>query len=152
MAHYLVRARPKEDRLGELGTLLAEDAFLGLRPFGRAVTHSLRNARLGTNGGAVWEEEDYCSPPLAQERRAVLDEYFEDLSVTPVSRGEGWKCIESLPPLFPGLAVRAPRGPQGGSGGSERAEGAPWAQENRSTSAPVPQRAARGRRTDQDEC
>lgn len=105
MAHYLVRATPRGDRLRELEALLEKDAFLALQPFGRAVTHSLRNARVHGDGGAVWEEEDYCSPPLAQERRAVLDDYFDDLTVSPVSRGEGWKRIASLPPLFPGLAA-----------------------------------------------
>jgi hypothetical protein len=26
-------------------------------------------------------EEDYCSPPLAQQRAAVLDTYFDDITV-----------------------------------------------------------------------
>lgn len=92
----------------ELESLLRQDAFAGMQPFGRAISRSLRNARVRKDGGAVWEEEDYCSPPLAQERRAVLDEYFENLSVSPVSRGEGWRAIESLPPLFPDLSTLAP--------------------------------------------
>jgi hypothetical protein len=53
----------------------------------------------------VWEEEDYCRPPLAQEREAVLDRYFEDLSVERVERGSGWEQISDLPPLFPALAT-----------------------------------------------
>ncbi len=32
MPHYLVHARPKPDRLPRLGDLLAQDAFLPLRP------------------------------------------------------------------------------------------------------------------------
>ena len=106
MAFYLVRATPKRDRLAELESLLRQGAFAGLKPFGPTLSHSLRHARIREGGGAAWEEEDYCSPPLAQERAAVLDAYFEDLSVTPVSRGEGWKEIDSLPPLFPDLAAR----------------------------------------------
>ena len=35
------------------------------------------------------EEEDYCTPPLAQERAVALDRFFERLSVTPVQAGEG---------------------------------------------------------------
>jgi hypothetical protein len=31
--------------------------------------------------GLPREEEDYCSPPLAQERAAVLDTYFDDITV-----------------------------------------------------------------------
>lgn len=103
MAHYLVKATPKDDRLGELESLLRKEAFLRLQPFGRALSHSLRNARIGEDEVAVWEEEDYCSPPLAQERKAVLDHYFASLSVEPVSAGEGWSRIWALPRLFPGL-------------------------------------------------
>jgi hypothetical protein len=50
---------------------------------------------------AVWEEEDYCRPPLAQEREAMLDTYFRDLRVEPVQEGDGWEKIEDLPRLFP---------------------------------------------------
>jgi hypothetical protein len=101
MAHYLVRARPKEDRLPELRVQLDRGAFADLRPFGRALTHSLEGAR-SEDGVAVWEEEDYCSPPLAQEREAVLDDYFEAIEVEPVEEGEGWRRIESLPSLYDG--------------------------------------------------
>jgi hypothetical protein len=96
MAHYIVRAKPKPDRLDELHQRLRENAFVNLRPFGRALTHSLYEARLQSNGMAVWEEEDYCSPPLAQEREAVLDAYFDEITVERVNAGEGWKRIETL--------------------------------------------------------
>ena len=59
------------------------------------------------DGYAVWEEEDYCSPPLAQERAAALDEFFDDLEVTVVERGEGWAGIEELPRLVPQLPGRS---------------------------------------------
>jgi hypothetical protein len=99
MAHYIVRAKPKPDRLGELHQRLRETAFKDLRPFGKALTYSLCGARMQPDGLAVWEEEDYCSPPLAQERAAVLDTYFDEITVEPVNAGEGWKQIESLPKL-----------------------------------------------------
>jgi|SRR3954462_827771 hypothetical protein len=99
MAHYIVRAKPKPDRLGELHQRLRETAFIDLRPFGKALTHSLCGARMQPDGLAVWEEEDYCSPPLAQERAAVLDTYFDEITVERVNAGEGWKQIESLPKL-----------------------------------------------------
>ena len=54
----------------------------------------------------MWEEEDYCSPPLAQERESVLDRYFDGLSVEPVVEGTGWALIDGFPALFPGLAKR----------------------------------------------
>ena len=103
MAYYLVEARAKEDRLSELADRLGRDEFLHMKPFGSSVTLSLRGARRRADGRVVWEEEDYCSPPLAQERAAVLDEYFVELRVTSVREDEGWAQIRDLPPLFPEL-------------------------------------------------
>jgi hypothetical protein len=105
MAHYLVRARPRAARLKELEDRLRAQAFVDLEPFGRALTKGLRDARVDV-AGAVWEEEDYCSPPLAEERAAVLDAYFDELTVEPVAEGRGWQQIGALPPLFPELADR----------------------------------------------
>jgi hypothetical protein len=105
MAHYLVRARPRAARLKELEDRLRAQAFVDLEPFGRALTKGLRDARADV-AGAVWEEEDYCSPPLAEERAAVLDAYFDELTVEPVAQGRGWQQIRALPPLFPELAGR----------------------------------------------
>jgi hypothetical protein len=99
MAHYIVRAKPKPEQLAELRNRLDENAFANLRPFGKALTYSLENARVDPDGVATWEEEDYCSPPLAQERAAVLDRYFNEIEVEQVNAGEGWKRIESLPKL-----------------------------------------------------
>jgi hypothetical protein len=99
MAHYLVRAEQKEEKLPELRAELDRDAFIGLRPFGRALSRGLNGVRVD-NATAVWEEEDYCSPPLAQEREAVLDAYFEQIEVEEVDEGQGWERIESLPSLF----------------------------------------------------
>lgn len=98
MAHYLVTARPT----GDLDALARRFDEIGrMRPFGTSLERSLRNAR--RNGEvAVWEEEDYCSPPLAQERAAVLDHYFADVRVERVRRGEGWKRVAHLPRLWPG--------------------------------------------------
>ena len=101
IAFYLVEAVARHDRLAELADRLRRDEFLDMRPFGASVSTSLRGARKRPDGGVVWEEEDYCSPPLAQERAAVLDEYFEDLRVTSVDRDQGWAQISDLPPLFP---------------------------------------------------
>ena len=99
MAHYLVRAKPKPERLRELTQRLEHKAFVGLRPFGKALTHSLENARSDSDGTALWEEEDYCSPPLAEERAAVLDLYFDEITVEPVNDGQGWDQIQALPKL-----------------------------------------------------
>jgi len=103
MAHYLVSAVPRTDRLDELRARLTRDEFRELQPFGRALTKSLRDARIREDGLAVWEEEDYCRPPLAEERAAVLDTYFNDLNVQMVRQGTGWRQISDLPRLFPEL-------------------------------------------------
>jgi hypothetical protein len=108
MAYYLVSARPIPHRMTELEAKLAERAFIGLQPFGRALTASLENARRLPDGTAAWEEEDYCRPPLAEERAAVLDHYFQDLSVERVERGLGWQRIGELPRLFPALRSAGP--------------------------------------------
>jgi hypothetical protein len=100
MAFYLVTAVPKHGVMEELAKRLTDDAFIAMKPFGRSLTYALRNARMRRDGVAVWEEEDYCRPPLAQERAAVLDAYFRDLRVEPVSEGAGWQKIEALPRLF----------------------------------------------------
>ena len=100
MAFYLVSAVPKHGRLEELGERLARAEFMALRPFGPTLSASLTQARIRRDGVAVWEEEDYCQPPLAEERAAVLDDYFHDLRVEPVMQGEGWSKIGDLPRLF----------------------------------------------------
>lgn len=103
MAHYLVTARPRQDRLADLEQKLHARAFAGLEPFGRSLTHGLENARLREDGDVVWEEEDYCTPPLREERVAALDDYFDHIRVEPVARGAGWRRIAELPRLFPAL-------------------------------------------------
>lgn len=103
MAYYLVTAKPRLDRIADLQQNLRQNLYLAMQPFGKAMTHSLRDARLREDGYAVWEEEDYCSPPLAQERAAALDEFFDELTVKPVDKGSGWAEIKALPPLFPEL-------------------------------------------------
>jgi hypothetical protein len=102
MAHYLVKAQFQKDLLVELRTRLDSGEINKMRPFGTALQYSLYHARLDPHGPdrVVWEEEDYCNPPLAQERAAVLDTYFTSLSVEKVQQGKGWEQIESLPLLW----------------------------------------------------
>jgi hypothetical protein len=99
MACYLVTAKPADD-LSDLKARLDASEVREMRPFGKALDHALKHARLREDGLAVWEEEDYCSPPLAMEREAVLDTYFHDLGVERVAKGEGWTRIEALPRLW----------------------------------------------------
>ena len=101
MAFYLVRAKLRTDRKDDLCSRLQKKEFVELRPFGTALTLGLENARsdLKTRE-TLWEEEDYCSPPLAEERAAVLDHYFDELYWESVEEGEGWSRIEHFPLLW----------------------------------------------------
>ena len=96
MAYYLVQAKLIDERLQDLRRRLDSGEIRSMRPFGRALQYGLDNARLQENGIAIWEEEDYCVPPLAQERAAILDAYFTDLSVQDVVQNKGWEQIDSL--------------------------------------------------------
>jgi len=102
MAYYLVKAKYQKELLTELRKRLDSGEIDQMRPFGKALQYSLDRARLDPQGDqwAVWEEEDYCRPPLAQERAAVLDTYFTGLRVESVKEGKGWEQIESLPRLW----------------------------------------------------
>jgi hypothetical protein len=100
MAYYLVQAKPVKDLLSELRQRLDSGEIRAMRPFGSALQYSLENARLQENNVAVWEEEDYCVPPLAQERAAILDTYFRELTVEPVELNQGWERIKMLPKLW----------------------------------------------------
>ncbi len=100
MARYLVRALPKPGAMRRVWEDLESGRIASMRPFGRALDESLRNARFDLRGHAMWEEEDYCDPPLAMERESVLDEAFELVSVEPVPKGAGWAALRSLPSLW----------------------------------------------------
>ena len=100
MAYYLVQAKPREELLTELRQRLNNGEIRVMRPFGQALEYSLLNARQQEDGVAIWEEEDYCSPPLAQERAAILDQYFRELTVERVEKNKGWKKIEELPGMW----------------------------------------------------
>lgn len=100
MAYYLVRATPRWEKLAALREEIDRGEVRAQRPFGRALDDGLRGARLEDAGTAIWEEEDYCRPPLAMERAAVLDRFFDDIRVEHVARGEGWSSIEPLPSLW----------------------------------------------------
>ena len=91
MAYRSVRSRPIHDRLPELRERLKSGEIEGMSPFGEAMTKSLTETRFDSEEGeAVWVEEDYCSPQLAMEREAVLDDYF-----TPISNRRS--CTASSP-------------------------------------------------------
>lgn len=100
MAYYLVTAKPIQSKMNDLRKWLDSGEICAMRPFGQALQTGLDNARWQTEGIAIWEEEDYCVPPLAQERAAVLDDYFTELNIQHVDKGKGWKQIEPLKMLW----------------------------------------------------
>jgi hypothetical protein len=103
LAFYLVRAKPKKERLKTLKEELISGKISRLQPFGQALQYSLENARVDTENSdyAIWIEEDYCSPPLAMERESVLDRYFNDISVQRVqSEEKAWDSLIDKPRLW----------------------------------------------------
>ena len=101
MAHYLVKAKLRISTAVELRQKISQQEFLKMRPFGKSLTESLEGLRHDPQTGDVlWEEEDYCSPPLAMERSAVLDKYFDAIQVEKLPKGEGWERISGLPALW----------------------------------------------------
>lgn len=103
MAYRFVRARPKSKKLSELKERLDSGEIGEMEPFGRAMTTALDDARFDPETEtAVWIEEDYCTPPLAMEREAVLDDYFESLTIVEANVDEeaGWNRIEQFPSLW----------------------------------------------------
>ena len=104
MALYIVRAKPIRERLSNLRKELDSGDVSRLQPFGAELRQSLEEARVDSKHGgdyAYWVEEDYCSPPLAMERKSVLDRYFEDISVERIdSREEGHNLIKARSSLW----------------------------------------------------
>ena len=94
MAYYLVEAeRRSEERLAVEACGAAGERRVPFHDAPASVPPSRsRCVEPASVPTAEWfgRRQDYCSPPLAQERAAVLDEYFEDLRVTAVQRNEGW--------------------------------------------------------------
>ena len=100
MTFYLVKAKPKSN-IDQLRQDMDEGMIHTLIPFGKSLQFSLENARIDESGNALWIEEDYCSPPLAMEREAVLDQYFDDIQVQVVSSKEQeWDRIKSKQTLW----------------------------------------------------
>lgn len=96
MAYYLVKAKLLESKRSKLAKRLESGEVRQMKPFGKALDYSLKNARDNGDGFWIWEEEDYCSPPLAMERAALLDAYFVNLDVEKVEKDKGWQHIEQL--------------------------------------------------------
>lgn len=115
MTFYLVRAKPKKEHLGSLKEELNSGKISRMRPFGQALQYSLENARIDTEDSnfALWVEEDYCSPPLAMEREAVLNQYFNDIIVEKVeSEKEAWSRLKDKTRLWKNNDARWPSRPQ----------------------------------------
>jgi hypothetical protein len=109
MTFYLVRAKPRKERLESLREEISSGKIMRMRPFGHALQNSLENARVDTENPdyAVWIEEDYCSPPLAMERESVLDRYFTEIAVERIeSEEEGWKSIHDKHRLWTGNEMK----------------------------------------------
>ena len=105
MAHYLVTAKVKLGSAAELRRRLAKQEFLNIQTFGKSLTRALDGILHDpTTDEVLWEAENHCSPPLAMERAAVLDKYFDAIPVEVLPKGRGWARISELPSLWDDLS------------------------------------------------
>lgn len=151
MSHYLVRAKPIPEKMEELRARIARGEIVKMIPFGRGLHNSLSDARWdasGRGGGwALWEELDFCRPPLKIEREAVLDEYFESFQVEPVAQGEGWAQIRTLPRLLHSeIPIPAARNGAGKSGTSKNGAGKNGARKGAKSASQAKRSSAPGKR------
>ena len=70
------------------------------RGFGDSHQSGLKNAKRSADGDVLWEQRSDSTPPLSQERRAILNEFFRDIAVEEVAEGTGWERIRRLEPLW----------------------------------------------------
>ena len=99
MTLYVVRAKPKGELMAECQEELKSGKISKIRPFGEELRVQLENARIHS-GYAYWVEEDYCSPPLAMERKSVLDRYFEDITVEWIGPRRKGGIVSRTDPCF----------------------------------------------------
>ncbi len=101
MAFYLVTANINSSLIDQLRLKLEREEIQTISPFGEALAFALENAKYDPDTNrALWEEEDYCSPPLKEEKEQVLALYFDDIRTEKVKEGKGWKRIQQLPDLW----------------------------------------------------
>ena len=96
MTFYLVKAKVKNN-IFKLRQEMESGKIKKLIPYGNYLHNSLKNAKKDDKDGIyeVWIEEDYYSPPLAIERKSVLDRYFTDIVREIVESEEaGWAKIK----------------------------------------------------------
>lgn len=100
MASYLVRATPRPGKLVKLRRKLELGDIAIMRTFGESLDYALKNARRSAEGDVLWEQKTDSTPPLSQERRAILNEFFREITATEVAEGKGWEKINHLRPLW----------------------------------------------------
>lgn len=101
--YYHVSARLRDERAAELHRRLTDGSLLAQKPDGREIVESLQRARVQPDGRVEWTELCFCRPPLAHERRTVLDAHFEDMRIEPIPEH---RAVEGEP-FLPWLARRA---------------------------------------------
>lgn len=97
---YLVKGTPRPGKLVKLRRKLELGDIGLMRGFGESLEFGLKNAKLSEDGGVLWEQTSDSTPPLSQERRAILSEFFREITTEEVAQGKGWERIGSLQPLW----------------------------------------------------
>jgi hypothetical protein len=100
MPSYLVRGRPKPGKLPKLRRKLELGDIALMRGFGGSLEFGLKNAKRSIDGDVLWEQQSDSMPPLSQEKRAILNEFFREITAKDVAEGQGWEEVKLLQPLW----------------------------------------------------
>ncbi len=86
---YFVRARfQDEGKKAEFLKILTDGTISALEPFGEEIAAAMRRA-VRKEDRVEWTETCYCRTPLAQERAAVYDRFFEDIQTETIEEFHG---------------------------------------------------------------
>ncbi len=93
---YKVSARFREGSAAEFLLKLQDGSIASQQPDGAEMVDSMNRAVVTESGEVEWSETCYCSPPLAHERRTVLDHYFSDLSTEAIGSYQDYAGLPFL--------------------------------------------------------
>ncbi|MBQ91014.1 MAG: hypothetical protein CL441_06280 [Acidimicrobiaceae bacterium] len=91
MAIYKVTARFKEDQAAALRLRLDDGSLAAQQPDGEEMVRAFGHAVVTDDGLVMWSEMCFCPTPLAHERATQLDQFFVDLTTTPIEKYEAYE-------------------------------------------------------------
>ena len=90
---YKIRARLRPGTEAALLRKLTDGTVASQRPDGPEIVAAMERAVLTGDGHVEWSETCYCSPPLAHERKTVLDHHFDGISTQEIEAHEQYQGV-----------------------------------------------------------